>query len=191
MVVRAVVIVLILMVGACAGSSGPPRGLDNACSIVGERPSWLRSMKRTEARWGVPVEVQMATIWRESRFVSNARTPRRYFLGVIPRGRMSSAYGFAQAIDGTWDWYRDATGKRFARRSNFSDASDFIGWYMNQSRAKNGIRLDDAYNQYLAYHEGHSGYSRGSYRSKGFLLRAASEVREKARVYGRQLASCS
>ena len=141
MAVRAAIFLLILMVGACSTfSSGPPRNMNDACSIVSQKPGWLRAMARTEARWGVPVPVQMATIWRESRFKSDARPPRRYFLGIIPRGRASSAYGYAQAVDGTWDEYRKSTGKRFASRSSFSDASDFIGWYMNRTRSKNGSR---------------------------------------------------
>ena len=147
-------------------------------------------MEATRAKWGVPVPVQMATIWRESKFQPRARTPRTWFL-FIPTGRRSSAYGYAQAIDGTWDWYKSETGRRFASRSDFADASDFIGWYMDRSRRQNGIALGDAYNQYLAYHEGHGGYSRGSYRSKNFLLRAASEVQSQAARYNRQLSTCS
>jgi hypothetical protein len=44
---------------------------------VSQRPQYLRAMERTGARWGVPVAVQMATIYQESKFIGNARTPRR------------------------------------------------------------------------------------------------------------------
>ena len=189
---RATAILLILIVGSCASSSqNPPSRLDNACVMKSERPSWFRAMGKAEAKWGVPVPVQMATIWRESRFQPHAKTPRKYFLGIIPNGRISSAYGYAQAVDGTWDWYREDTGRRFASRSDFFDATDFIGWYMTKTRAQNGIPLGDSYNQYLAYHEGHAGYARGSYRAKSFLLRAAGEVKSKTATYARQLATCS
>ena len=30
----------------------------------------------------------------------------RYFLGIIPLGRESSAFGYAQALDGTWTDYK-------------------------------------------------------------------------------------
>jgi len=73
---------------------------------------------------------------------------------------------------------------------DFDDAADFIGWYMNQTKKKNGIPLTDAYNQYLAYHDGHAGYARGSYKSKRFLLRAANEVKDMSQRYESQLASC-
>lgn len=190
--IRAASLLLVLVVGSCASSSlSPPRDLSNACSMKDARPSWFVAMEKTRAKWGVPVHVQMATIWRESRFQPRAKTPRTYFLGIIPTGRVSSAYGYAQAIDGTWDDYRDATGRRFASRDDFFDATDFMGWYMTASRRILGIPLTDAYNQYLAYHEGQAGYRRGSYRSKSWLLRAAGEVKAKAATYQRQLSTCS
>ncbi|WP_166418074.1 transglycosylase SLT domain-containing protein [Cochlodiniinecator piscidefendens] len=183
--------VLLVLLAACGGGGGSaPRNLDNACSIVSQKPQYLRAMQRTERRWGVPVHVQMATIYHESRFVSDARTPVRYALGVIPMGRQSSAYGFSQALDATWDEYRQETGRRGARRNDIDDASDFIGWYMSKTRDVLGISLTDARNQYLAYHEGRGGYSRGSYRSKTWLLRVANNVRERAAMYRRQLQSC-
>ena len=188
---RTAALLLILIAGSCASSLGPPRNLNDACAMRAERPSWFNAMSRTEERWGVPVHIQLATMWHESKFVPNARTPRKYILGFIPNGRRSSAYGYAQAIDGTWDWYRESTGRTFARRNDFHDASDFIGWYMNQTRSRNGIPLTDAYRQYLAYHEGHSGYARGSYNSKSFLLRVARGVQNQANRYESQLAFCT
>lgn len=184
---------LALFVAGCGGGSGrfqAPRNLDNACALASERPNYLRAMQRAERRWGVPVHVQMATFHQESRFIGNARTPYRFALGVIPMGRQSSAFGYSQALDGTWDEYRRATGNRRASRTNINDAADFMGWYMNRSRDRNGIALSDARNQYLAYHEGHAGYARGSYRSKSWLLGVADGVARRAEMYRGQLASC-
>lgn len=181
----------LILLGSCVSSpTAPPSRISDACSIITERPGWYRAMANTQAKWGVPVSVQMATMYRESKFVGDARTPRKFTFGIIPAGRMSSAYGFAQAIDGTWDWYRDDTGNRRARRDNFADASDFIGWYMDISTRRHGIAPNDAYRQYLAYHEGHGGYSRGTYNKKGFLLKAAAEVRRMEARYRTQMASC-
>ncbi len=186
-----VALALVLILAACGGGGGnPPRNLDDACSIAKQRPKYMKAFKQTERRWGVPVHVQMSTIYYESRFDADARTPHRYALGVIPMGRQSSAYGYAQALDGTWDDYRKSAGRRFAKRDNIKDASDFIGWYMNKSRSKNGIPLDDARNQYLAYHEGHAGYARGSHKSKSWLLRTAANVEARALMYEGQLRTC-
>ena len=77
-----------------------------------------------------------------------------------------------------------------ARRDRIDDATDFMGWYMNRSRERNGISLSDARNQYLAYHEGHTGYKRGTYRSKAWLMRIAGEVGARAKTYQAQLRSC-
>ncbi|WP_306046888.1 lytic transglycosylase [Nioella sp. MMSF_3534] len=187
---RAILLVLLLAVAACGGGPRPPRNLDNACLILNERPDIARATRQAEREWGIPVHVQLATIHQESSFVHNARTPHRYALGVIPLGRQSSAFGYSQALDGTWDDYRDATGSRRANRTDIRDATDFMGWYMNRSVERLGIAPDDARNQYLAYHEGHSGYARGSYNAKPWLLRVASRVDERAEMYERQLVGC-
>ena len=109
---------------------------------------------------------------------------------MIPVGRQSSAYGYAQALDGTWDEYRRDTGKRGARRNDIRDATDFMGWYMTTTNTRNGVAMHDARNQYLAYHEGHTGFARRSYRAKSWLMRIASEVDQRAKVYEAQLANC-
>ncbi|SFB01707.1 hypothetical protein SAMN05421688_2405 [Poseidonocella pacifica] len=182
--------ITILLASCGGGNYSAPRNLDNACRILAERPQFRRAFRATERRWGVPVHVQMATIYQESKFIGNARTPYRYALGIIPMGRQSSAYGYAQALDATWDEYKDETSSRFARRDDIGDATDFMGWYMTLTRERNGISLYDARNQYLAYHEGHTGYSRGSYNAKSWLVRVAGSVDSRANMYRAQLATC-
>lgn len=183
---------LVLLAAACGGGGGgeSPRNLDDACSILEQRPGYFRAFRDVERRWGVPVHVQMATIYQESKFISDARTPFRYALGVIPYGRQSSAFGYSQALDGTWEEYLAATGKNRARRDDIRDATDFMGWYMAGTRDSLGITTRDARNQYLAYHEGRTGYLRGSYNSKAWLVRVAQEVGNRAVIYEVQLANC-
>ncbi len=182
--------VMLVLVSCGGGYNQAPRNLDDACSILEQRPRFLGAMQQTQNRWGVPVHVQMATIYQESKFIGNARTPRQFSLGVIPTGRQSSAYGFSQALDGTWDDYRDATGRHGAKRNRFEDAADFMGWYMDQAEQKLGISKFDAQNQYLAYHEGITGYGRGSHNEKSWLLRVAAEVEARADLYQLQLIAC-
>ena len=185
-------LIILVMVASCGSRSDntAPRNLDNACSILTERPHNARAFRNTERRWGVPTHVQMAVIYQESKFKSRARTPYRYVLGVLPMGRVSSAYGYSQAIDGTWDEYRRAAGRWGAKRDDINDASDFMGWYMAGSKRSLGISLHDARNQYLAYHEGRTGYKRGTYRNKEWLLRVSGEVANRAQMYERQLSTC-
>ena len=183
--------IILLLVASCGGGqSSAPRDLDNACTILNERPEYRKAFRRVERKWGVPMHVQMATIHQESKFVADARTPFKYVLGVIPMGRQSSAFGYSQALDATWDEYRNAQNRRSAKRDRIKDATDFMGWYMNQTRDRNGVALSDARNQYLAYHEGHTGFSRASYNNKSWLVAVASKVEARSLMYQQQIASC-
>ena len=186
-------VVLLLALAACGGGGSvgrAPSNLDDACSILAQRPGYLRAFRATERKWGVPVHVQMATIYQESKFISDARTPLRFALGVIPVGRQSSAYGYSQALDGTWKEYKQDQGRPRARRDRIRDATDFMGWYMSLSQEQLGIPLTDARNQYLAYHDGRTGYRRGTWRRKGWLIRVSGEVAQRAETYESQLRRC-
>lgn len=183
--------ILLLVLASCGGGNfSAPRDLENACSIVAERPKYFRAMKATERKWGVPVHVQMATIHQESKFIGNARTPHQFVLGVIPMGRQSTAYGYSQALDGTWEEYKEKEGRGRAQRDRIQDATDFMGWYMNETSQRLGVSKADARNQYLAYHEGRAGFARASYTAKPWLVAVASRVGDRAERYRVQLASC-
>ncbi len=181
--------VLLLIVASC-GHYSPPSNLDDACAIVRERPSYLRAMRASERSWGIPIYVQMATIHQESKFVGNAKTPYRFALGIIPMGRASSAYGYAQVLDSTWEDYKTETGHYGASRKSIWDATDFMGWYMNKANMKLGIQKFDARNQYLAYHEGLAGFQSRSYDSKNWLTAVADRVQNRSQTYAQQLAAC-
>ncbi len=186
---RALLIVLVL--GSCGEREGSaPRNLDNACAILTERPQYIRAFRSAERKWGVEPHVLMAMIYQESKFIANNRTPHQFALGVIPIGRQSSAYGYSQALDGTWAEYQRAEGGFGARRDDINDSADFMGWYMTQTVEETGIGLNDVRNQYLAYHEGRTGYLRGTYRGKSWLMRIAGEIQDRAVMYERQIASC-
>ncbi|MEN8894494.1 MAG: lytic transglycosylase [Yoonia sp.] len=183
--------ILLVALGSCGASNfSAPRNLDNACSIVSQRPAYLRAFNATQRKWGVPVPTIMAMIYQESKFIGNNRTPHQYALGVIPVGRQSSAFGYSQALDGTWREYQKLEGGRGARRDNIRDATDFMGWYMSQSKEELGLAMGDTRNQYLAYHDGRTGFARGTWKSKAWLVRISSEVEQRAEMYGAQLRSC-
>lgn len=182
------VILLSLLFSSCATS--PPKHLNDSCSIFEEKDDWYGSAKASYQKWGVPVAVQLAFIHQESGFRHDAKPPRAYLLGFIPWGRKSSAYGYGQVLDGTWDWYKRDTGNSWADRDDFDDVVDFIGWYGSQSHKKLGIAKHDAYNLYLSYHEGQGGYRRGSYRKKKWLLAVANKVKRRAARYRTQIRRC-
>ncbi len=179
-----------LLVGPTACVTSPPRNPSNACSIFEQHRGWWNAVRASERRWGVAPEIQLAIINVESGFESDARPPRRGGFLFIPGRRPSSARGYAQVINSTWDWYREDTGNRFARRDNFDDAADFVGWYGRQSNRIAGISLSDARSQYFAYHEGHAGYNRGDHLRMDWLLRRGDRVQALASRYGGQLNGC-
>jgi len=180
---------IILSLGSCAST---PRvsSTDDVCTIFSENPDWYEAALKSQKKWNAPIYTQMAIMWQESKFNGIARPPKKHFLGIFPAGHQSSAYGYAQAIDGTWDWYKKDTNSGWASRDDFEDAIDFIGWYMDKTRTINGLPMSDAFSHYLAYHEGHGGYKRGTYRAKGFLTQAASKVSRMSNQYQQQLRSC-
>lgn len=184
---------MLTTLAACGGGSGidvseAPKNQNNVCSIFDQRPGWRDAVTRSERKWGAPAAVQMAILWRESSFRSNVRPMRTNFLGL--KRRASSAFGFSQAIDGTWDWYRKDTGNRGADRTDFEDSADFVGWYMAKTARSNGVGMHDAYNHYLAYHEGHAGHRRGTYRKKDWLVDVAGKVAAQAARYRGQMRTC-
>ena len=182
------IVMISLLLTGCS-STVPPSDAHNLCNIFREKPSWYRAAKRSEKKWGTPVQIQMAIMYQESSFRHNVRPPRPYFL-FIPLPRKSSAYGYAQAQDGTWQEYLDETSGWFRSRTNFADAIDFIGWYTNKTRRVNGVSLWRADQLYLNYHEGWGGYRRGTYKSKPWLMNTAQRVNSRASNYGEQLRRC-
>lgn len=185
---RLALLVSLLLLGACAGA--PPSNPENVCAIFDEKDDWYDDAADAREEWGSPIWVMMAIMHQESRFDARARPARRKILGFIPGPRPSSAYGYPQAKDTTWDWYKDNAGRWGADRDDFGDAIDFIGWYNHQSRKRSGISLWDPYALYLAYHEGHGGYNRGTYRNKSWLQGVARKVERQAGRYRVQLAGC-
>ena len=68
---------LVASLAACSGGEKPPSTTVDACRMRSERPQWFKAMERTQAKYGVPVSVQLATIARESSFQHDAR-PNHY-----------------------------------------------------------------------------------------------------------------
>ncbi len=178
---------LCILVG-CA--TKPPSNVSNICSIFKEYPSWYKAAKDSSIRWGGPIQLPMAIMYQESSFKHNAKPPMQYFLGFIPTGRASNAYGYAQALQGTWADYQNEIGSRFRDRDNFANAYDFIQWYMHKTYQRNGVSKWDYYAQYLNYHEGQGGYARGTHNRKQWLLNVARRVEQRAKQYTTQIQQC-
>ncbi|MEH6583007.1 MAG: transglycosylase SLT domain-containing protein [Halioglobus sp.] len=178
----------LLLMAACTTS--PPSDVSNICAIFDEKSGWYDAAAEARDEWGSPIPVMMAIMHQESRFNAKAKPPRKKIFGFIPGPRPSDAYGYSQALGSTWDGYQRSAGKYFADRDDFDDAVDFVGWYNDQSSKRSGISKSDSYRLYLAYHEGHGGYNRGTYRKKQWLVDVANKVQRRANSYAGQLKRC-
>lgn len=177
----------LLLLAGCATS--PPSKQNNLCEIFREKPQWYEDAVEMQDEWGTPIQIAMAIIKQESSFRHDAKPPKDYLLGFIPWGRVSSAYGYAQAQDPAWDDFQRATDYG-GSRINFDDSLMFIGWYTSETQKTLGVSKWDTYHQYLAYHEGRGGFKRKSYQSKPTLIKVARKVEQQAKDYGWQLKQC-
>ena len=183
-----IMITVLFILGGC--SSTPPKNQSNLCAIFAEKKSWYKQAHKASKRWGTSIPVMMAFAQQESGFRAKAKPPRKRILWIFPGPRPASAFGFAQAIDSTWRAYKESTGRRGADRDDFEDAMDFIGWYNDRSQRINKISKTDAYHLYLAYHEGHGGFKRGSFTGKRWLQDVAQKVSSRSDLYAQQLQTC-
>ncbi len=188
---------LLLCVGLLAGCGTqspeiknlPQKNTHDICVLIKRKPQWYRLAQTAAKRWDTSPHILLAIIQKESGFKYNAR-PLCTSKGFKQKKYRSSAYGFAQALDGTWSDYCRHIGKRGARRDNFEDCVHFIGWYNDRSTRQCRIRKNDSYNLYLAYHEGHRGYNKRTHRKKKAILHYARGVAAQARAYEKQLKQC-
>jgi hypothetical protein len=184
------IVISLCIIFSFACSTIEPKITQNSCILFEEKKSWYKATKKSYDKWGVPIALQLSIIYQESSFKQFAKPKRNKFLGLIPINRPSTAFGYAQVINPTWNWYKTSTGNINASRANFYDVTDFIGWYSLQTKKILGISNKDFYNQYLAYHEGHGGWKKKSYNSKKWLLDAAKRVETNANKYNNQLKEC-
>src|SRR5690606_2160962 len=156
---RVLSITALLGLTSCASA---PRHINDICSVFDQNDGWIircqSQADRAGLKHGIPVPELMATLHTVSGLNSHARPPTKWYLGFMPGKRPSTAYGYSQALDGTWGQYRRESGNFSARRNKFADAVDFVGWYHAKSADTLGIARNDTYNLYLAYYLGWNGY---------------------------------
>jgi len=179
---------LILSIIFITGCSSIPQNTTNSCSIFNERYFWYKHAKKTEKKWGTPIYVQLAIIKMESDFDWLAKPSRKKLFKIIPFKRPSSSFGYSQAVKGTWEQYKIETGNKMATRARFKDSVDFIGWYTDKTESLLKISKKDAFRQYLAYHEGWSGYK--NYKNNQKVIGLAQRVKKQSDKYKSQLQDC-
>ena len=137
------ILLCILFIFTVACTSMDNINSEDSCILFKEKKNWYKSTKKSYDRWGTPISLQLAIVNQESSFNQFAKPKRKKIFGLIPGSRPSTAFGYAQVTNPTWDWYRNRTGNVNASRANFDDITDFIGWYTTQSNIMLGISMSD------------------------------------------------
>ncbi len=183
-------IICILMLFLYACSSNQLISTADSCIIFDQKKNWYKATKKSYDKWKTPIAFQLAVIKQESSFIQFAKPKRKKILGFIPSSRPSTAFGYAQITNPTWNWYKNKTNNINASRANFYDVTDFIGWYTTQSEKMVGISKKDYYNHYLAYHEGQNGWSKKTFNNKEWLIEVAKNVERNTNMFNQQLKNC-
>ena len=134
------------------------------------------------------MHIQLAFIKFESDFHWLAKPKRPKLFKIIPFKRPSSSFGYSQAVNGTWKQYKEEQNKPLALRTRFKDSVDFIGWYTNKSSKLLKIPKNDAFKQYIAYHEGWGNYK--NYKKNKKVIGLAKKVERQSDKYKNQLLKC-
>ena len=184
--IKKILILFLFFVSAC---SSIPQNTSNSCKIFNERYLWYKHAKKVEKKWGTPIYIQLAIIKAESDFDWLAKPPRKKLFKIIPFKRPSSSFGYSQAVKGTWEQYKNETGNKLATRARFKDSVDFIGWYTNKTNSILKISLQDAFKQYIAYHEGWGNYKH--YKKNKKVISLAKKVEKQSKIYKKQFSKCS
>ena len=176
---------LFFFINAC---SSIPSNTSDSCSIFNERYLWYKYAKKSEQKWGTPIYLQLAIIKMESGFDWLAKPPRQKLFKIVPYKRPSSSFGYSQAVKGTWRQYKTETGNKIATRTRFKDSVDFIGWYTSKTEKILKVSKQDAFKQYIAYHEGWGNYK--NYKNNKKVINLAKRVEKQSQVYKKQLMEC-
>ena len=178
-------LIFLFLISAC---SSIPSNTSDSCSIFNERYLWYKHAKKSEQKWGTPIYLQLAIIKMESGFDWLAKPPRQKLFKIFPYKRPSSSFGYSQAVKGTWKQYKTETGNKIATRTRFKDSVDFIGWYTSKTEKILKVSKQDAFKQYIAYHEGWGNYK--NYKNNKKVINLAKRVEKQASIYKKQLSSC-
>jgi len=100
------VLVLAMVLSGAVDTASAASSLDNACKLLSERVGWFTIADDASKKWKVPVPVLLAVMYHESRFKADASP------------KTTTAFGYAQALDGTWEQYKTATSASSARRTS-------------------------------------------------------------------------
>ena len=181
------ILVILFFLTAC---STVPKYPQNACKIFGQNYLWYKSIKKSSKTYDVPIYIILAFVNKESSFNRWAKPPRTKLFKIIPYKRPSSSFGYSQAVNKTWELYKNETNSPLALRSRFKDSVMFIGWYISKTNKINKIPKNDSYRQYLNYYLGWGSYAKKVYKTDKKAIIFAKSVEKQSKIYKSQLREC-
>ena len=183
-------LIFFIILSFLVSCSSIPKYPQNACKIFGENYLWYKSTKKSSETYGAPVHIILAFIKKESGFNRWAKPKRKKLFKVLPYKRPSSSFGYSQAVNKTWELYKNETNNPLALRARFKDSVMFIGWYINKTNKINKIPFNDSYRQYLNYYLGWGAYSKKVYKIDKKAIIFAKSVEKQSKIYKKQLKEC-
>ena len=179
--------IIFFLIASC---SSVPKYPQNACKIFGENYLWYKSVKKSSETYGAPIHIILSFVNKESGFNRWAKPKRKKLFKIVPYKRPSSSFGYSQAINKTWELYKQETDNPLALRARFKDSVMFIGWYVNKTHKINKIPLNDPYRQYLNYYLGWGSYAKKKYKTDKNSIIFAKKVEKQSKIYKNQLYEC-
>ena len=160
----------------------------NACDFLYANPrvnQYVRHYAPTPGKQALT----LAFIKHESGFQAKARPVKKWLIrGWIPWTYHSSARGYAQITDATWQDFSQAQNGLVSRYA-LVDHIHFINWYFYKHE-RHLSNPGNFYEAYFLYHDGPAGYYQKKYRRSHRLHRFTQRVAADAQRYQHQLANC-
>lgn len=159
-----------------------------ACKIQKDRTGWLQTLERTESRWGVTVEAQLALIAEEWGYTADD-LPSFWRPGWTFPGRSlpSIPPGYQEA---TWNRYKFETGNKTASFKSFEDMSDFIGWYISTAADQVGLLPGDAGGIYILWKEGPRYYRSNQWVNNAAMIYRSQHFAHQAQQISEGFQTC-
>jgi hypothetical protein len=179
-----------LLLASC--TTTPPRNVDDACAIFAEYGDWFADAKAASQRWGCRSRYCWRSSIRNRPFAPTPEPPRTWYLGFIPGPRPSSAYGYSQALDGTWDRYTAATGNVMAPIATSSPMPwiSSAGTSTKPPCATASPNVATPITNIWLITKARAALPRALTGKKPWLMERARKVSRQAARYGSQLARC-
>ena len=168
-----VLVVSLMGLTGCFGGFGKSavkeQPQQNICEVLQREKAWIQPALTTEQRYGTPLSLTLALL-------------------ETPLTELDKKHVKPRAAD--WDEYRIRSERWDASPNNVDDATDFIGWFTQESVKRNNIPLNDVSAHYIALRVGHGSYHRLQPDKYPSLLQQAEQIELKAEQWQSELALC-